>query len=325
MLDRSKADLVSRLRSVGPNDQRVQPTVLRAMLAQVDGAHDTLRGHYQKHLSDISSEAARLGARHGVDEFKHLSKHFTGTEPVLGLDRAAVFEGLVSGVDSSLLRRHERISRTWTNQSIDRMEKSLSVSAMTGKSLMESVDHLMKTEGISERYRAERIVRTEMAHAHGATKHAALQKLKEEEPDLLQIWLEPGIEDDRVGDDSLLLHGQRVPIGEPFTWRHKEGGAWVTDEVMHGPNRPNDRSTIVAWDPSWDEEDEEKALTIAELHAAPPTRWRKKVGVSVPSGHIPGMSYDASVREDVRDVLKKAKTEEDEEESSDSEEDDGDE
>jgi len=58
--------------------------------------------------------------------------------------------------------------------------------------------------------------------------------------------------DDRVGADSLALHGQIAPVGgtfvmpsDPSVWRGWWGRRW-----SHPPNRPNCRAVLVVWRPS---------------------------------------------------------------------------
>jgi len=303
---RAQDELTAQLLAVGPHSKRVEPVTMRAMLSQVDSSLAVFGKGLKRHLADTSATAARLGARQGVDEFKILAKHFTGTTPVVALDRGALFEGLVHGVDSSLLRRYERQSQRWTLGAIDSIEKSLATSVMTGRPLEDTINLVMAEGGIAdqERWRAERVVRTENAYAHGHAKQEAITRTAKDSPTLMKRLI--ATFDDRTGDDSFLLHGQTIPVGAPFTWKHKVGGAWVVDEYMHPPNRPNDREVVVPWDPTWDESEEERPLTRAELQAAPPTRWRKKDGVKIPSGHVPGESYDPAIRKEKKELVKEA-------------------
>ncbi|TAL41168.1 MAG: hypothetical protein EPN91_11305, partial [Salinibacterium sp.] len=290
---RSKTSLESRLRANSGSEDGLTPVALRALLLQVDAILGELGDDFEAHLHDTGALAARLGARHGLDEFKLLERHYKGTEPVLDVERAAVFEGLVADTHSSLLRRYQRVSRTWGAQAIGQIEQRLSVSAMTGMGLHEAVGGVVEAGGIldSEWWKGERIVRTEMAYAHGATKHAALERIRDDQAPALQKKLLEMVDDDRVGDDSLLIHGQAVNVDEPFTWKKRVGKGWATEAFMFPPNRPNDRAVVVPWNPDWPESEEERPLSLAELRSAPPTRWRHTPGVDVPPGHVPGRSY----------------------------------
>jgi hypothetical protein len=286
----ARADLYEQLLRAGGKASKTPTAIqLKAMIAQVDGILKTLGNRVYQHLQNIGKTSAQLGAKHGVDEYKILAKHFTGTEPVLPLERAATFANLVSDQNASLLRRYQLVSQTWTTSAIHAMEQSLAVGTLAQKPLEDLIDLVMKKGGIldGERWKAERIVRTETSYAHGSTK---FRTMKQNQEDL-------GIEmhkrliatfDDRTGDDSFLVHGQTVPVDQPFRWKHKRRGVWVVDEYMHPPNRPNDREVVIPWDPKWEETESERPLTISELRNAPPTRWRDTVGVKIPPGHKPG-------------------------------------
>jgi hypothetical protein len=211
---------------------------------------------------------------------------------VIDIDVPAVLAGLIKDVESSLLRRHSIQSRTWSLNALRQIEETLSVGAMAKKPMGQITKEITAKTGLlaQEEWRAERIVRTEMAYAHGAAKHESMTRTRDEvEPRLHKCLLETF--DNRTGDDSFLLHGQMVPVDKPFSWKHKRGGQWVVTEFMHPPNRPNDRSVAIPWDPEWKLTKTEKPLNRAELAAAGPTKWRKKVGVKIPPGHKPGKPY----------------------------------
>lgn len=291
----ARADLHDRLRRAagGPRSERATAVQLRAMIAQADGVLEVLGGRVERHLADVGKTAAQLGARHAVDEYKALERHFTGTTPVLDLERSAAMRGLVSDAESSLLRRYHLVSRTWSLGAISAMEQRLSVGVLAGKPVEEMIDDVMSAGGVldGERYKAERIVRTEAAFAHGRVKFEAMRATARElGDDRLQKRLISTF-DDRTGDDSFLLHGQTVPIDEPFRWKHRVGGSWKVTEYMHPPNRPNDREVVIPWDPSWEDVEGEAPLSRSELESAAPTRWRKTPGVEIPPGHKPGKAY----------------------------------
>lgn len=291
LYEEGRADLYDRLRKAGRKSERATPTTLRAMIGQAEGALSLMGDKLRDHLEDVGHAAAELGARHAVDEYKRLETIFEGTTPVLDLERASVFRGLVEGVDSSLLRRYRLLSGTWSLSATANMERSLSVGALTGKPIESMIDDVMQAGGVvdGERYKAERIVRSEMSYGAGSAKFAAMRATAEElgdEKTLHKRIVETF--DDRTGDDSFTLHGQTVPMDEMFAWKHKVGGKWVVTEYAFPPSRPNDRAVMIPWDPTWEETEEERPLSKAELRDAMPTRWRKTVGVPIPPGYRPG-------------------------------------
>lgn len=275
-------DLQHRLQVTTRKGWKVDPLVINGMMTQVDETIGILGRNLNRHLTDTGRLAAQMGGRHGLEEFKKLQRRYTGTVPVLDLDSAAVFRGMVADIDVSLLRRHKTQVSAWSYAAIAKFERRLSVGALTGKPFEELISDLMQDEGLAdeERWRAERIVRTEMAYAHGATKHRAISDIAKEQPALRKKILETI--DDRTGDDSFLVHGQTRLVSEPFVWWKRKKGTWITEQYMHPPNRPNDRAVVIPWDPSWPESELERPLTRGELRSAAPTVWRKKPGVAIP-------------------------------------------
>ena len=283
----ARLELLDRLRKFETSDRRVEPSSLRAMLAQVDAVATLMGDGLEKHLADVTRTAVELGARHGVDEFSTLERHFTGTTPVLQLESSAVFNGLVEGVDRSLVRRRSARAKTWSLDQAEQIERRMSVGVATGKPLFDLVADVQK-DLATERWKAERIVRTESALAHSSAKQEVISTVEKDLGRPMQKKLIETI-DDRTGDDSFLIHGQTVDADKPFAWMRKRSGGWVREEYMTPPNRPLDRSTMIAWDPEWDEDELTRPLSIAELRGARPTRWRKKIGVDIPPSHRPGL------------------------------------
>lgn len=103
----------------------------------------------------------------------------------------------------------------------------------------ELVDQVKVIAG-TERWRAERIVRTELMNAYNATKHATLIEARDS-------GLTPGIKktcivtyDNRTDPDSLPLNGQVRDLEEMFV--DGDGRSY-----LHPPGRPNDREVEVPW------------------------------------------------------------------------------
>lgn len=286
----ARADLYQQLLEAGgPTSKTPTATQLKTMIAQADAILSLFGKRIFEHLKDIGSTTAELGISHGIEEYSKLEKHFTGTTPVLPIDKAAAQRGLVRDLNSSLLKRYQLVSKTWTSQTIQNVEQALSLGTLTQKPMEKIIDDVMGKTGVmsDERYKAERIVRTETANAHNASKFQAMQRTKEDLEVPLHKKLIETI-DDRTGDDSFIIHGQSVPIDQPFAYKYKKRGVWVVKQYMYPPNRPNDRAVVIPWDPEWPETDREKPWTKGELRKAPPTRWRDTVGVEIPPGHVPG-------------------------------------
>lgn len=286
----ARLDLEARLAAT-PTGAQATLAELNALRAQTEATIEAMGRQLQVHLANTTRAAAVLGAQHGVQEFALLEKHYKGTAPVLDLDRASVFAGMARDHDRSLLTRHREASRTWTKTQIKGMEERIALGTLTGKSQFQLIDEVAGAAGMlaEERWKAERIVRTEGQYGHNLVKNDAIERTAKETGRKLYRRLIEHF-DARTGDDSFLLHGQTVAVGKPFVWmRPTRGGGWKRETFMFPPNRPNDRATVIPWDPEWEETEEERPLTRAELYAARPTRWRSTIGVRIPPGHRPGL------------------------------------
>jgi hypothetical protein len=123
-----------------------------------------------------------------------------------------------------------------------------------------SVDDLSaKVREIASRqwWQVERTIRTETSTVVNTTQHTAFKALADEIPGVMMRWTEMVSDvtgaplDDRVANDSLVLHGQVAAVGSLFTMpphplapSKMVGKTWA-----HPPNRPNDRSVLTPWVP----------------------------------------------------------------------------
>jgi len=131
-----RRDIYSELLAAGgAPTKNATAAQLSAMLGQLDAMLSKRGKAFERMLNDTAREAAKMGARHAVKEFKALEKHFSGTVPMLGLDRAEVFEGLIDGTESSLLRRHKRSMQIWGATLVGQIESHLSLGVATGRSI----------------------------------------------------------------------------------------------------------------------------------------------------------------------------------------------
>lgn len=90
---------------------------------------------------------------------------------------------------------------------------------------------------------AERIARTEMARSFNSATMAFIQAQNQAGEKVMKR-LEATF-DQVTGADSVLLHGQTVPVDKPFYDPIHAG------YFQYPPNRPNDREVVVPWRASW--------------------------------------------------------------------------
>ncbi len=230
---------------------------LKLVLIQVREGISSLEAALQKHLASQAPIAGGLATRHLISAVKHLEKRFTGHTPVVQIEQAAVFQGMYAKTEPSLLNKFKKSSKLYGKPVIKKIRESLSRAILSGDTVDETVDRVIATHGIfdQQRWRAERIVRTETAYAYGVVKQRAMVEMaKTGLPGLSKKLV--ATFDDRTGDDSKELHGQVRLVNEPFEWIVKNSKGIPTGEVvkyMQPPNRPNDREVVIPWRTSWGE------------------------------------------------------------------------
>ena len=108
-------------------------------------------------------------------------------------------------------------------------------------------------------WKVERVARTEGALAFNAAQEDGIALLAQAHPGLMKRWTELVSDltgaplDDRVGDDSIALHGQVARPGGLFVMpdTDKAPARMVGMSWSSPPNRPNDRATLLPWHPDW--------------------------------------------------------------------------
>jgi hypothetical protein len=228
---------------------------VRLVLVQVNDilAHfaDAMRGHIQKQ----GKLAKAVASKHVVDEVKTFEKHFTGMAPVLQTAQVGVLRAISRGVEPALLNRYKASEAFYTVPVVKEIRGALALSLAQGETVDEAVDRVAGTSGVfaGQRWRAERIARTELAYTYGVTKHQTmLEIVRTDIPDLHKKLIETS--DDREGEDSKDLNGQMRRVGEPFVWVVKDAHGKPTGKIVKyqaPPNRPHDRAVVIPWRPEW--------------------------------------------------------------------------
>ncbi len=226
---------------------------LRLALVQVHDAVGQMTRQIEGHLRDVGPIATTLAPRHLVDSIERLRGHFAGAQPVLQARGAAVFQGLLP-VPPSVLDQYRSSARLYGAPVIRDIRDQLSLSMLQGEGIDETIDRVVGTDGIfaGARWRAERIVRTELSYTYGVEKQIGLVDLSKQVPKLMKKLVETL--DDRTGDDSYELNGQTVPVEQPFVWVVKNSKGVPTGKIVHymqPPNRPQDRAITMPWEAGW--------------------------------------------------------------------------
>lgn len=254
LYEKARADIeaqLSFLRRAGKG-QTFTAQHLRMVLLQVGDGIRSFQDAMGVHLTREGQLASTLAQRHLIQTVKVCEREFTGLAPALSVDRAAILRGVREDIMPSLLERYEASKELYGLPAIERMKDTMAQSIVQNEAVDTTVNRLVSSEGIfdGERWRAERIVRTELAYTYGATTQATMEQMRDRDlPGMMKRLV--ATFDERTGEDSEELDGQTVPVDEPFVWEYvtKHGAERV--EYMHPPNRPNDREAVVPWSPGW--------------------------------------------------------------------------
>jgi|GEM_PF-3811687 len=151
----------------------------------------------------------------------------------------------------SVLRRYKRSIASWGNSLTNDIERTLSLSLLTGEGVDQGIDAIAACDDTFKdaRWKAERIWRTETADVYESSKLDTAEYLNSEEDLSLKKQL-TAIIDYRTGEDSIYVNGQVRELKKPFNDGKKD--------YMSPPNRPNDRETVTYLEEDWLEEEREK-------------------------------------------------------------------
>lgn len=262
LYQQAQAELEAKItRSVGRGSAPFTAQQHRTLLAQVRQGQMQIARRLGDASADATIETQKDALSTLVGSIKRLEKaHGPGGTMVLPIEEAARFHGVIDKHRTSLLKQNRASMATYSAGVVKKIEGNLALSMATGETTSQAVERVARTADL-EWWKAERIVRTEQSWAYNATQHAGLLASAEAMPDLYMRWTELVDDwsrrplDDRVGADSIALHGQVAKPGQPF--RMPASAPDVSDSLlgrswMHPPNRPNDRAVLMPWKPGWD-------------------------------------------------------------------------
>jgi hypothetical protein len=252
--EKARADIeaqLARLRRAGKGSTFTAQH-LKAVLVQVRDGIFAFQEAMGEHLTKEGQLASTLAQRHLIRTVEVAEKQFTGLTPVLSTDRAAILRGVREDVEPSLLDRYEASKAYYGGPAIENIKGSLAQSLVQNETVDAAVNRIAASGGAfdRERWRAERIVRTELAYTYGATSQATMETMRDKDMPELQKRLVATF-DSRTGEDSEELDGQTVDVDSPFVWERETKHGVETVEYDHPPNRPNDREVVIPWSEEW--------------------------------------------------------------------------
>lgn len=247
---------VATMRAKGIGDARFSQVQAKALAVQIRQSIDDLTVRMEGLRAATVRSAARKGIVDMIRQLKGLERHYRGVAVPLRVEQAAQFRGLVNGVSRSIMRDHPLSSvRAYGMPLVEHWETYLSRSVMAGTPFGEVLDRVTaaaQTPGLLqgdnyddptfERWRAERIIRTETLSSYNGARQRAMEGSVDDVPNLMKQVREH--KDGRTAWDSMTVDGQVRPLGGFF----EDGAGHV---FAYPPSRPNDRGWVLPWSPDW--------------------------------------------------------------------------
>ena len=261
ILRQAEKELEARLAKAAASGQPFTAAQASAYRVQIRSTVAALSKHVGEAVGDLSGEASAESVHSLMTQMK-MAQAALGASPApevaLSLPEIARLSGAF-GQNTSLLKhfldRGNASALNYGKDLIGDFEGLIAKGLATGKTTDQvSTELLTANTGFKGAWwKAERIARTEVSYAYNVTAREGSKKLGEAFPDVLNRWVEYVDDDsrlgldDRVGDDSLRLHGQLRRPGQPFH------DVVNKRDVTEPPNRPNDRAALTVWRASWGE------------------------------------------------------------------------
>lgn len=227
---------------------------LSQVLAQVADVARGFEGDLSVHLRDVGRRAGTLAPRQLVSTIARMEARYGKTTPVVQAAEAAVVAGTYDRIAPTLLSKFDASARLYGPQALGSIQKSLALNIIQGTPVEVAIDRVAGASGLfaEQRWRAERIVRTEASYSFGVANQTAMMDLRARVPRMMKRLV--ATFDDRTGDDSKALNGQTVEVHQPFRWEVTDSRGRKTGKVvlyMQPPNRPNDRECVIPWMDGW--------------------------------------------------------------------------
>jgi len=247
-----KKSLEEELKSVSKESFRAQQ--VRMSLLFADQASNELKDGVEQVLSAAASDASKLAGYDVSREINAWWEHYgnEATAPNFGALISVDKEILVERFAKSLATYGQTIANTIKNEVAQTLGTRGDRGALTS-AIQEAIGR--------EKWRAERIARTEIQHAYNASHHATMRYAKDSgvAPDIKKTCIVTY--DARTADDSLALEGQVREMDEMFV----DGAG---RHYLHPPGRPNDREKEVAYFPEDAEPQKEDPQAAKEARGA---------------------------------------------------------
>lgn len=221
------------------------------------GAIARLKSTTEGALSDVAAEAGPMALQHLEMEWLKFGEIFEGTIQPISLDQARI----IAKADRVLIDRFPSSAARYAGSIRDDIIRELAVSRVKTESIFELTNRLERRLPAvfqGQRYRAERLARTETLNAYNEFHSEGLKAANKDDPEIVARW--DASFDYRRCPICASLDGQtrNVAKGEKFvaewtSFSKKKGARLRRLVIEKPPGHPQCRCVITAWHESWSE------------------------------------------------------------------------
>lgn len=258
--DKAQDDLETRLHKMakGVSKDPLTPLQVQQLLQQVRLAQLIISRRLHQQFMPISLEAQEEGIEQVAETVEDQERRAFDLRLSLPLGDEAVDQQLIEGRRDQLTQLNEGSYQRFGESVTAAVEAALAAALALGETPADAIARIRATvEG--EWWKSERIIHTEMAFAYNTAHADSIALLGQEFRDMGKRWCELVDDltgqpmDDRVGQDSIVLHGQVTTRSGVFVMPpdNRVSPRMWNQTYVSSPNRPNDRSVTMPWRPGW--------------------------------------------------------------------------
>lgn len=242
----------------GAKHEALSPIQAQQLLQQVRSAQQLIARQLAQRLMPILTEAQVEGIDQTDQTLAKVEDDTTGGFIITPLAEPSIKARIAERRAVALEQANDAVWLKFGTALAIATSESLAVSLATGETAQDAVSRLRAATD-REWWKAERIIHTEAAQAFNQAQSDAIEETALTVRGLEKRWCELVDDetgrplDNRVGNDSLVLHGQVVEASgvfvmppDPSVHRSFWNQTWSAS-----PNRPNDRSVTMPWRPEW--------------------------------------------------------------------------
>ena len=261
LYDQGQAELVTELFRLVRADKKKEPLTvvqLRQMMLRVRQAQARLAVRLSADLAAVSREAQAEGVMQVDRTITKMERRSGGAFVSLPLLEVATFNQILDKRSAALLTANQKAMARAASILTSRIEQSLTVALAEEEDSEDAVARVQE-QADDDWFFSGRVVRAQVAAAYNFGHTDAVDLVQGDVTNLYNRWTELVDDatgaplDDRVGADSMALHGQVAKPGNVFTMPPDPTVApyWWGQAWTQSPNRWNDRSVTMPWRPEW--------------------------------------------------------------------------